>query len=165
MTGSAAVTTINDNDGTAGSDSYTLYTGDGSSWPSKDQWQSFDTMFNANQALMSQSCSQFGQANDSDDEINNIRSAIESVAATTQLDHRFILAAMMQESGGCVRAPTTNFGVRNPGLMQDHDGDGTCNSDVTGEISNPCPSDEVWLLPSLFSIQASKLTNTTRSPS
>jgi len=49
----------------------------------------------------------------------------------------------MQESGGCVRAPTTNYGVRNLGLMQDHDGGGTCNSDVTGQVQNPCPSSEI----------------------
>lgn len=47
----------------------------------------------------------------------------------------------MQESNGCVRAPTTNYGVSNPGLMQDHDGSGTCNSG--GSVQNPCPSDQI----------------------
>lgn len=46
----------------------------------------------------------------------------------------------MEESNGCVRAPTTNGGVRNPGLMQSHDGIGTCN-DAT--VQNPCPSSEI----------------------
>lgn len=45
---------------------------------------------------------------------------------------------MLQESNGCVRAPTTNYGVRNPGLMQDHDGSATCNE--AGHIQNPCPA-------------------------
>ena len=49
----------------------------------------------------------------------------------------------MQESGGCVRAPTSNYGVRNPGLMQDHNGDATCNSDLTGQVQNPCPQDVI----------------------
>ena len=39
-----------------------------------------------------------------------------------------------------MRAPTSNYGVRNPGLMQDHDGDATCNSDKTGNVLNPCPA-------------------------
>lgn len=45
---------------------------------------------------------------------------------------------MLQESNGCVRAPTTDYGVRNPGLMQDHDGSATCNE--AGRIQNPCPA-------------------------
>ena len=105
--GSAAVPVVTGTDGTAGSDSYTQFAGDGSRWPSKDSWMSFDAMFDANRAFMAQSCSKFGQANDSDEEISDIRQAIESTAATTKLDHRFILAIMMQESGGCVRAPTS----------------------------------------------------------
>ncbi len=47
---------------------------------------------------------------------------------------------MMQESKGCVRAPTTNYGVTNPGLMQSHDGAGSCNN---GAVQNPCPSSEI----------------------
>jgi hypothetical protein len=46
----------------------------------------------------------------------------------------------MQESNGCVRAPTTNYGVRNPGLMQSHNGAGTCND---GTVQNPCPASQV----------------------
>jgi hypothetical protein len=92
---------------------------------------------------MQQSCSQFGQANDNSAEISAISDGIEAVAAATGVDHRFILAIIMQESGGCVRVPTTNFGVRNPGLMQDHNGDGTCNSDITGVSQNPCPSSAI----------------------
>ena len=53
------------------------------------------------------------------------------------MDHRFILAVIIQESGGCVRAPTTNYGVRNPGLMQDHNGAATCNENG---VQNPCPT-------------------------
>lgn len=47
---------------------------------------------------------------------------------------------MLQESSGCVRAPTSNYGVRNPGLMQSHNGGGTCNSDITGQVQSPCPA-------------------------
>ena len=88
---------------------------------------------------MTGSCSQYKEANDSGEEIGDIYNAIQSVALTTKVDHRFILAVILQESGGCVRVPTSNYGVRNPGLMQDHNGANTCNSDVTGQVQNPCP--------------------------
>lgn len=43
----------------------------------------------------------------------------------------------MQESLGCAHVPTTNGGVVNPGLFQDHDGKGTCANTPT------CPSSEI----------------------
>ena len=88
---------------------------------------------------MFSSCSTWNVDNDSGPEVGAIWNAIEAVAAETGVDHHFILATIIQESGGCVRVPTTNYGVRNPGLMQDHNGSGTCNSDLTGEIDDPCP--------------------------
>jgi hypothetical protein len=99
--------------------------------------------FNANKAIMFSSCSTWGVDNDSGPEVGAIWNAIEAVAAQTGVDHRFILATIIQESGGCVRVPTTNYGVRNPGLMQDHNGSGTCNSDITGEVDNPCPDSTI----------------------
>lgn len=124
--------------------SYTVYGGTGEvsdGWPSQSAWISdFATMFNNNKGVMSASCAQFGVPNNSDDEINEISTAIQSVGASTGIDPRFILAIMMQESNGCVRAPTTNYGVRNPGLMQSHNGAGTCND---GSVSNPCPISQV----------------------
>lgn len=49
VTGSAAVTSINNNDGIgAGSNSYTNYGGDGSAgagWPSISDWVSFEDMY------------------------------------------------------------------------------------------------------------------------
>jgi hypothetical protein len=95
---------------------------------------------------MFSSCSTWGVDDDSGPEVGAIWNAIEEVAQQTGVDHRFILATIIQESGGCVRVPTTNYGVRNPGLMQDHDGDGTCNSDLTGEIDDPCPDATITLM-------------------
>lgn len=92
---------------------------------------------------MLSSCDQFNQADDSDAEVQDIYDSIQQIATETKVDHRFILAVIMQESGGCVRAPTSNYGVRNPGLMQDHDGDATCNSDITSQVQNPCPTDTI----------------------
>jgi hypothetical protein len=86
------------------------------------------------------SCSQFAVADNSGEEIGSIYNAIQQVASETKVDHRFILAVILQESGGCVRVPTTNWGVRNPGLMQDHDGAATCNSDVA---QSPCPQETI----------------------
>jgi hypothetical protein len=43
----------------------------------------------------------------------------------------------MQESECCVRVPTTNNGVVNPGIMQSHDGSGTCSG------VHPCPQSEI----------------------
>ena len=112
MTGGAAVGSINNNDGIgAGSDTYRTYSGDGSQgagWPTKASWVSFVDMFNNNKQLMFSSCANNGWgANDSGPEVGDIYDAIQDAATKTKVDHRFILAVIMQESGGCVRAPTT----------------------------------------------------------
>jgi hypothetical protein len=78
-------------------------------------------------------------------EVGAMYDAIQHVAVETNVDHRFILAIIMQESGGCVRVPTSNFGVRNPGLMQDHNGAATCNSDIDPfQVQSPCPRDTIF---------------------
>ena len=96
--------------------------------------------FNNNKKAMFGSCQQYKVPNDDGPEVGAIYDAIQQVAKETKVDHRFILATIMQESGGCVRVPTSNYGVRNPGLMQDHDGDATCNSDITHKVQYPCPN-------------------------
>lgn len=117
------------------------FTGDGAAsagWPSEDEWGSFDSMFDANlKNVISKSCTGFGQANNSPSESADVKSAIESVAQSSGVDARFILAVVMQESNGCVRAPTTNYGVTNPGLMQSHDGASSCYN------VNPCPKSTI----------------------
>ncbi|KAE9374653.1 carbohydrate-binding module family 50 protein [Stipitochalara longipes BDJ] len=123
---------------------YTLYGGTGAvadGWPTMNEWVSdFTTMFNNNNGVLKTGCAQFGVAENSDAELSEISSAIQSVSADTGVDPRFIFAIVMQESNGCVRAPTTNYGVRNPGLMQSHNGAGTCND---GGVQNPCPQSQV----------------------
>jgi hypothetical protein len=114
VTGGAAVSTINDHDGIgAGKDTYKLYLGDGSleaGWPTKEQWVSFEDMFNANKAIMFNSCGWNGWGdNDSGPEVGAIWNAVEQVAAETKVDHRFILAVILQESGGCVRVSVFSF--------------------------------------------------------
>ncbi|KAJ0419508.1 hypothetical protein BJY00DRAFT_285796 [Aspergillus carlsbadensis] len=110
-------------------------------WPSLDAWwPSFDEMFEANRDTMANSCTQWNVPNNSDDEIDNISTAIKEVSSSSGVDARYILAIVIQESNGCVRAPTTDNGVINPGLMQSHNGVGSCNN---GGVSNPCPYDNI----------------------
>jgi hypothetical protein len=116
-----------------------LYSGDGSTgagWPSDSTWGTFDGLWTKNLPTIKISCTQFGQANPSDAEAADIKTAIQSVSKSSGVDARFILAVIMQESKGCVRVKTTvspDGTVTNPGLMQDHNGANTCYN------VNPCP--------------------------
>lgn len=103
-------------------------------WPLESQWADFETMWSSNLAnTIYKSCAVFGQINNSDQESAALKAAIQTVSRSSGVDERFILAIVMQESGGCVRAPTTNYGVTNPGLMQSHNGAHSCYN------VNPCP--------------------------
>ncbi|KAH8588807.1 hypothetical protein B0O99DRAFT_465374, partial [Bisporella sp. PMI_857] len=118
-----------------GQDVYTYYSGGAGNFPERSKWVSFNQMFTANAVNMRVSCANNGWgANDSEEEIKLIRQGIDSVAQISGVDHRFILATIMQESVGCVRAPTTNNGVINPGLMQSHNGVSFNPSDPAGSI-------------------------------
>lgn len=97
-------------------------------------------MFESNRDTMKSSCAQWDVENNTDEEIDDIKSAISSIAESTGVDSRFILAIVMQESNGCVRVKTTNYGVNNPGLMQSHDGTGSCND---GNPLTPCPQSQI----------------------
>ncbi|KAK5108515.1 hypothetical protein LTR62_008255 [Meristemomyces frigidus] len=127
------------------------YTGDGSNWPGMNSWLSFDQMWGKNVPAMKISCSQFDESNNSDDEISSIKSAIQSVAQSSNIDPRFVLAIMMQESKGCVRVPTTKYSVANPGLLQCYAGQASCNTAIwssgamvtPGTAQNPCPSNMI----------------------
>jgi hypothetical protein len=61
--------------------------------------------------------------------------------AHAHCSQEFILAIVMQESKGCVRAPTTRWSHDNPGLMQSAQGTGTCNPN--GNPISPCSSTEI----------------------
>jgi len=79
-------------------------------------------------------------------EIALIWDAIQAAAIKSGVDHRFILAIMMQESGGCVRVYKTVNANGNPGLMQDHDGPNNCNPLPKGDYSqmiSPCPAGKI----------------------
>lgn len=116
------------------------YSGDGSTsagWPDESTWVTFDTLWSLNEDTISSSCTQFSQTNNSDDETAELKSAIQSVASSSGVDERFILAVVMQESKGCVRVWSTANAVTNPGLMQDHDGSNSCYN------VDPCPESTI----------------------
>ncbi|KAF2469671.1 uncharacterized protein BDR25DRAFT_228610 [Lindgomyces ingoldianus] len=120
---------------------YAVFGGDGSTtagWPKQSDWKTLDKLWTANLDTLKSSCTQFGGvANNGPEELTAIRKGLESTSQKSGVPAEFLFAVMMQESKGCVRAPTTNYGVRNPGLMQDHDGKATCNE---GGVQNPCPA-------------------------
>ncbi|KAI0425067.1 putative muramidase [Xylaria sp. FL1042] len=122
-------------------DVYNNYRGDGTvaaGWPDISAWGSFDELWNANLPLIQQSCGWNGWgADNSASEINDILNSINQVSSQQGVDSRFVLAIMMQESKGCVRVPTTNNGVVNPGLFQSHNGSGSCAG------VNPCPTAQI----------------------
>ncbi|KAL9620369.1 MAG: hypothetical protein Q9160_005069 [Pyrenula sp. 1 TL-2023] len=131
------------------SSQYTVYAGSGSAqdgWPTASQWTSFDAMWSSALNTLKTSCANADppQPNNSQEEIQDLKDAINSQASATKVDSRFILATVMQESNGCVRVKTTvspDGTVVNPGLMQDHAGDHTCNDGKT--VQNPCPKDQI----------------------
>jgi hypothetical protein len=88
-------------------------------------------------------------ADNSPQETDQIFNAIERISQATYLDRRFILAVILQETKGCVRVQTTCSpnGVRNPGLMQSHNGESMCNSGTWGapkDVLDPCPEDKIF---------------------
>ena len=76
-----------------------------------------------------------------EEEAKHIQNAIKKVSKSSGVDASFILAIIMQESKGCVRVKTTANGVTNPGLMQSHNGEASCNKD--GNPTNPCPQETI----------------------
>lgn len=126
-TGGATRRNVNEtNDGIgAGEDKYTYYQGGPENFPSSDGWVSFENMWNANKPIMLQACGWLEMgAETTEEQTQYIYDAIQDRANASLVDHRLILAIIMQESHGCVRVhPTTSYsGVRNPGLMQSHEG-------------------------------------------
>ncbi len=117
-----------------------MYLGNGSpsqGWPTLADWESFDDIWTANLETIGSSCTQFGQENNSPEETDDIRAALLSESKAVGIDPRLSLATMLQESKGCVRVWSTNYGVENPGLFQSHNGQGNCFG------TNPCTESEI----------------------
>ena len=112
--------------GTEGGGSYVDYSGSASQFPNPGQWQEYSRLWDSNLRLM--------KLHDNDSETSFIKKAIETVARESGIDVRAILCVIMQESGGNVRVGSTNNGVRNPGIMQSHNGVSFNPSDPAGSI-------------------------------
>lgn len=112
--------------GVEGKDEFKLYTGQASAFPKKEDWIAFDDMWESNQKLVVSACSDHGWGdNNSDEENERIKKEIQSVARASLVDHRFILAIILQESKGCLRVKSTTsakYDISTPGLMQSHNG-------------------------------------------
>jgi flagellum-specific peptidoglycan hydrolase FlgJ len=78
----------------------------------------------ANKKNLYNGCKEHNVALNTEAEIEGIFKAIQQVAKESKVDHRFILAEILQESTACVRVQTTkapgDVEIFNPGLMQDH---------------------------------------------
>ncbi|KAK3720112.1 hypothetical protein LTR37_003935 [Vermiconidia calcicola] len=115
---------------------YKVFTGTGDpseGWPKISAWLNFEELWSSNLASrISTSCADWDTSNNHPGESAVIRKALLDQSKATGIDARFALVIMLQESGGCVRVPTTDNGVTNPGLFQSHNGAGTCST-------SPCP--------------------------
>ncbi|KAL8946979.1 MAG: hypothetical protein Q9222_006690 [Ikaeria aurantiellina] len=91
---------------------FTSYSGPASSFPSKDSWKDFITLFNINKPTML-------QTGDSGEDVGRIYNAIVD-AAKMGVEERVILCIIMQESRGNVGVGTPRDQDGNPtgGLMQ-----------------------------------------------
>lgn len=109
--------------GVQAQDAYKCYGGKPSDYPSKDQWASWESMWAGGSQIIPESCTNLGYgAPVTQQQVDMIKTGIESVASETNMDARAIFAVMLQESKGCVNVGATNNGVSNPGLMQSHSG-------------------------------------------
>jgi hypothetical protein len=109
----------------AGTDAYTYYQGHASNFPSTDRWISFNDMWKKNYDTFKYSCGWLKRGDDNTPEmIQDIYNAIQDRANASLVDHRIILATIIQETNGCPLSPptTSSGGTRNPGLMQSHNG-------------------------------------------
>ncbi|KAL8743429.1 MAG: hypothetical protein Q9190_004214 [Brigantiaea leucoxantha] len=112
--------------GSNGGGGYVNYSGPASNFPDRSEWASYSALWDQNSKLM--------KFNDSDAEIGYIHEAIEQVSRDSGVDVRCILCIIVQESGGNPRVGSTNNGVRNPGLMQSHNGVEFNPADPKGSI-------------------------------
>lgn len=98
-------------------------------------------MWITNAHIVARSCDLwYNEPNNSEQETTDLYDAIKQVAHETRVDHRFIFAAVIQETRGCVRA-AANVSADNPGILQAYKGAHSCNSN--GKVSNPCPKDQI----------------------
>lgn len=109
-------------------------------YPPMSSWMPFTQLWGRNLPNIGTWCS-FASGSvtpNSLSETASLKSAILDISAETNVQPSFILAMIMQESNGCVRAPTTTSweDIQNPGLMQSFNGRASCNKQ--GRVQSPC---------------------------
>lgn len=98
-------------------------------------------------------CTAWAVLDNSVEEQSDLEDVIMKVGKETDVDPRFILAVILQESSGCVRVITTSYSHDNPGLMQSYNGTGSCNNNTAtlglpgvryeGTVQVPCPRAQI----------------------
>jgi hypothetical protein len=119
-------------------DSYTCYYGGWQNFPPSSKWVEFDAMWDYTKLAMQSGCGELGiNPQDIGEQIGEIWNAIQQIATNSLMDHRFILATIMQESIGCVYVGATTDRDRgsNPGLMQSAGGVSYNPSNSQGSIT------------------------------
>ena len=114
--GGATRKSVNDtNDGSGnGTDTYTYYHGDASNFPNNTRWITFKDMWTNNLDTFKYSCGWLGRGDDNTPEmIQDIYNAIQDRANASLVDHRIILATIIQETNGCPLVPHTTRASRN----------------------------------------------------
>lgn len=107
------------------------YSGPPSGFPSVSRWIPFSDLWDQNAPTMKLSNIWVGNT---EEQNQLIKDAIIQIGVESGVEPRLILVAVMQESQGHVHVPTTNNGVRNPGLMQSHNGVEFSEADPKGSI-------------------------------
>jgi hypothetical protein len=109
---------------------YVNYEGDPSAFPDPSAWITWEDMWSQNQITISQV--------NGGEIASIIKESILTVADIAKtIDARVILGTIMQESSGNVHVKTTvspDGSVRNPGLMQSHNGAEFSDADPKGSI-------------------------------
>jgi hypothetical protein len=82
-----------------------------------------------------------GGHNVDDTEAKDLKDSIKDESQKSGVPKELILAVVMQESKGCVRAPTSTSDAHNPGLMQGA-GTASCNL-LGGSPIYPCPKSTI----------------------
>lgn len=93
-------------------DVYNCYSGGPDAYPDKSQWISFDDMFTVNFPLIATGCTRnnYSAVDSTVQQISQIKAAIETVAAVSFVDHRYILATILQEvSFPCSKLPRSDI--------------------------------------------------------
>ncbi|PPJ56399.1 hypothetical protein CBER1_00698 [Cercospora berteroae] len=113
--------------------SYMPYHGNGSAqegWPQMSEWLSWEELVDANKGRLAGACKYWEVPENSPAEIDTLLDLTPRISDEGGVDPRVVLAMMLQESHGCLRVPETQGSHRNAGVLQSHNGNGTCNTNM-----------------------------------